>query len=102
MKAKLCGVVHKAVFEIAGSIDEEQAIRLPFHDPDEAEQMAPAIERLVNSVEANARCGDVLKALSLYLDNGDGSQTGRRLISKAAAMLNCIEMLRIETRQSVD
>lgn len=100
MHAKYRGVVHEAVFEITGRDAEDALVRLPFVDGEDAENMAPAVAVLVNSTEARARCRDLHEALSLYLEDG-AHVTGVDRVNSAAAVLNWIEQLRIETRQPV-
>ncbi len=101
MRAKFCDVRHEALFELMSGLDAGQVVRLPFVDADEAEGLGPAVAELLNNPNAKERCRDLHRALAAYLDDGDGSETGVQSVNKAAAVISGIELLRVETRQSV-
>jgi len=101
MRAKFCAVKHEAVFEVTSGLDAGQVVRLPFHDSETAEDLGPAVAELLNNPNAKERCRDLHRALSLYLDDSDGGESAVASVNNAAAVLNCIELLRAETRQPV-
>ncbi len=101
MRAKFCDVRHEAVFEVMSGMDAGEYVRLPFVDGEEAEALAPAVAELLNNPNAKERGRDLHRALALYLDDSDGGETGVESVTKAAAVINSIELLRVETRQSV-
>lgn len=101
MQARFCEVVHEAVFEITNGMDEGTVVRLPFVDGEEAEGLAPAVAELLNNPKARQAARHLYAALTLYLDDADGSESGVAAVKKAAAVINSIEMLRVETRQPV-
>ncbi len=101
MRARFCEVRNEAVFEIVSGIDAGDVVRLPFVDSEEAESLGPAVAELLNNSRARDRCRDLHSALACYLDQDDGGETGVESVKKAAAVINAVEMLRVETRQSV-
>lgn len=94
--AKFLGVKHEAVFEIAAGMHEGQIVRMPFTDGDYAEEMAPALDRLMNSGTARSAAQELLDALTLFLDDGDGGESGLDVLKRAGQVLNAIDTLREE------
>ena len=101
MRARFCEVRNEAVFEIVSGMDSGDVVRLPFVDSDEAESLGPAVAEMLNNSRAKERCRDLHSAIAHYLDQDDGGESGVESVKKAAAVINAIEMLRVETRQSV-
>lgn len=94
--AKFLGVKHEAVFEITAGMSEGQIVRLPFADADSAEDMAPSLDRLMNSGKARAAAQDLFYAIESFLDDGDGGESGLDVLKRAGQVLNAIEALREE------
>lgn len=93
---KFLGVKHEAIFEITSGMQAGQIVRMPFTDGDYAEEMAPALHRLMNSGSARSAAQELLDALTLFLDDGDGGETGLDVLKRAGQVLNAIEALREE------
>ena len=97
--AKFCGVQHEGVFEIVEGMAHGQIVRMPFSDGDHAEETAPTIARLVNSQDAINKCLQLYQALGVFLDDGDGSDTGVHQLQRAAAVINAMDLLRDSIEQ---
>lgn len=97
--ARFCGVQHEGVFEIVEGMAEGKIVRMPFTDGDYAEETAPTIARLVNSQDAINKCVQLYQALGVFLDDGDGSDTGVHQLQRAAAVINAMDLLRDSIEQ---
>lgn len=92
--AEFCGVVHEGVFKIMEGMAAGEIVRVPFCDGDLSEDLGCTMAWLLNSQCAIADCRGLHKALGLFLDDGDGSNTGVDKVKRAAAVVNAWEFLR--------
>ena len=94
--ATFLGVKHEAVFEIAEGMTAGEIVRVPFADGDYAEEAAPSLDRLLNSGNARTAAQHLRDVLTVFLDDGDGGESGVEVVKRAAAVLDAIESLREE------